>query len=96
MITSCDVHSIIQQLNTKLAGHDNVIAINTIAQNLHVGIDELRPHLDTLLNMYYISFTDRKNEKIKLTFSGMYAPIPGFPVLIEQELTQAIAGASLQ
>ena len=78
MITSCEVHFAIQQMNNTLSEYDNAIAVDAIADGLHVNYSDLLPHLDVLRNLQFIRFTDRKNEKVKLTFTGKYAHVPEF------------------
>jgi hypothetical protein len=81
MITSCEVHFALQQRNNILSEYDNAIAIDAIARDLHVNSRELLPHLDVLRNMQFINYTDRKNEKVRLTFTGKFAQIAEFVLL---------------
>jgi len=76
MITSHEVHFTIQQMNNTLQVYDKSIAVNALAENLRINTNELLPHLDTLLDMYYIKYTDRKHEKIRLTLTGQYTIVP--------------------
>jgi hypothetical protein len=76
MITSSEVHIAIQQMDGNLQGYDHSIAIDAIAENLHVAASELLPHLDALYNLRYIKYADSSNSKIKLTFNGMFTIPP--------------------
>ncbi len=78
MITPREVHLAIQKMNSKLPVYSGIVTIDAIAGVMHVNSSELLQHLDILYNMGFIGFTDKKNEKIKLTFTGKFAQTDEF------------------
>ncbi|MCW3122301.1 MAG: hypothetical protein JWQ38_1793 [Flavipsychrobacter sp.] len=76
MITTTKVHSTIQEMNKNLSVDDEYIPIGAIAQGLHVEPNELLAHIETLAALYYLKYTDKKKDTIKLTFSGKNTVVP--------------------
>ena len=65
-------------MNNTLSDYNNAITIDAIAKGLHINSSELLPHLIVLHDMQFISFADRKNETVRLTFTGKFAQITEF------------------
>lgn len=76
MITTAKVHLAIQEIDSKLPAYHRSISVDEIADNLHINIDDMREHINTLHNLYYIRFTDATNKKLFLTFTGQYSRVP--------------------
>jgi predicted ArsR family transcriptional regulator len=89
MMTSCELHFVLQQMNNSLSEYDNVIKVDAIAHDLHINNKELQSHLDVLYNMHFINFTDRRNEQIRLTFTGKLARIDEFQITAGRKKKEA-------
>ena len=75
MLTPAKVHFVIQALDAKHS-YDNVIAVQTIAAEMNISINELLTQIHTLNNMSFIKFTDQSKKDISLTLTGKYAVVP--------------------
>ena len=75
-LTPSQVHKTIQGIDIDLSNHDAAIPIHTIAEQLHINVDELSMHINTLESLYYIRFADRAHQTILLTLSGRFTIVP--------------------
>jgi len=76
MITSSKVHLTIQEMNNKLSNYDKAITIHDIANELEVSVDEVLHHINTLHDLHYLVYADRKKGKISLTNAGRDTAVP--------------------
>ena len=76
MLTTWQVHATIQQMHNQMIAYDSDIAVSAIAEKLAVPAAELATHISKLSDLYYISFTGQKKEKIRLTYAGRWTTIP--------------------
>ena len=76
VLTAAQLHLTIQGIGNQLPANDNAIPINLIAEQLHIGSEDLTINLNILRDMSFLKFADRKNESVRLTFTGKYASPP--------------------
>lgn len=75
MLTPAGLHFMLQGIDNQLPTYNNGIYVDAIADQLQVNTNELFIGLNILKDLCFLNI-DRKNEKVRLTFTGRYATAP--------------------
>ena len=75
-LTCRAVHAAIQDIAATLPAYDVDISLERINVKFDVENTVLLQHIDVLISLFYIKFTNRTHNNIRLTETGMLTLVP--------------------